>query len=74
MSRTSIYLCPGCGGPLSIATRRGGGSKCRRDGCPVQKVWYDSNGDVLDVLYSSEAKAAPLMADQLRVMAEVNVL
>lgn len=68
MGKTIAQRCPGCGGLLNMAHRRGGGAKCRTDGCPVQKVYFDNDGNIVDVLYSTEVSSAPLSVDQLMVM------
>lgn len=67
----SSLRCPGCIGPLTMAHRPGGGAKCRKSGCPVTKVGHDAAGNIIWILYSSEAKSAPISPDQLRIMNEV---
>jgi len=52
----------------------GYGAKCRMDGCPVQKVYLDKDGNIVDVLYSTEPRFAPLDLNQVRIMAEVKIL
>ena len=73
MGKTIVHRCPGCGGPLNMAHRMGYGAKCRTDGCPVQKVYHDEAGNILYILYSTEAKSAPIALDQLRIMNEVMI-
>ncbi len=71
MGKTIAHRCPGCGGLLNMAQRMGYGAKCRKDSCPVQKVYIDKDGKIVDILYSTEPKSAPIALDQLRIMNEV---
>ena len=73
MGRNILKRCPGCGEALNMATSRGKGAKCRTNGCCVQKVFIDEEGNIVDVLYSTEPVGAPVAPDQLRVMAEVGI-
>lgn len=73
MGKTISHRCPGCGGPLNMAHRIGSGAKCRKSGCPVQKVGHDAEGNILWIMYSTEAKSAPIAPDQLRVMEAVAI-
>lgn len=73
MGKNIAHRCPGCGGLLNMAHRRGGGAKCRADGCPVQKVYLDEEGNIVDVLYSTEPVGTPVDPDQLRVMEVVGL-
>lgn len=65
-------VCTECGGPLSVQ-RRGRGHSCRTDGCPIQKLFFDKDGNVIKILFSSEPKSAPMATDQVRIMAEVMI-
>ena len=69
-----VHRCPGCGGLLNRAHRVGYGAKCRTNGCPVQKVYLNKAGDIIEVLYSTEPVRAPVAPDQLRVMEAVALL
>lgn len=71
MGGTIVHRCPGCGGLLNRAHRVGYGAKCRTNGCPVQKVYLNKAGDIVEVLYSTEARVAPIAGDQLRIMSQV---
>lgn len=74
MGKTIAHRCPGCGGLLNMAHRMGYGAKCRKDGCPVQKVYLDEDGNIIEILYSTAPRFAPLDLDQARIMAEVKIL
>jgi len=74
MGGTIVHRCPGCGGVLNRAHRVGYGAKCRTNGCPVQKVHHDRKGNIVEILYSTEAIGAPVAPDQLRVMEAVALL
>lgn len=63
-------LCTECGGHLT-QQKRNKGYGCSTNGCPVQKVFLDKEGKIVEVLYSSEPKSAPIGVEQLRIMAEV---
>lgn len=65
-------FCIECGGPLSVQ-RRNRGHSCRTDGCPIQKLFFDKDGKVIRIVFSSEPKEAPLDLEQVRIMAEVNI-
>lgn len=71
MGKTIAHGCPGCGSLLNMAHRMGKGAKCRTPGCPAQKVFFDKEGNIVEVIYSSEPKSAPIGMEQLRIMAEV---
>lgn len=73
MGKNIAQRCPGCGVVLNMAHRRGHGAKCRTDGCPVQKVFLDKEGNIVEVLYSTEPVGTPIDADQLRVMEVVGL-
>lgn len=57
------HFCPverrGCGVLLTPPFRRGAGYQCRTDGCPIQKVHFDGEGNIVDVVYSTEPLEVP---------------